>query len=159
MKKSILWAPWRVGYIQHSKKEKGCLFCRVLKSKNDAKNLVILRSKHTVALLNLYPYTNGHVIVSPLRHVKSLEYLNEAEILDLMHTVNRIKQRLDRLLHPDGFNIGINIGRAGGAGIAQHVHVHIVPRWFGDVNFMPVLFETKIISQSLKQVYRALTKR
>lgn len=154
-----LLAPWRIGYCKTFKKEKGCLFCRVFKSKKDKANLVVLRSAHSLALLNLYPYTNGHIMVAPARHAKSLDLLNDQEILDLFKLLNRAQELLKRVLKPDGYNIGLNIGRAGGAGFDQHLHVHIVPRWFGDTNFMPTLTQTKIISQSLAHLYEELTRR
>lgn len=153
-----LWAPWRMNYIKNFKKEKGCLFCRVFKSKADNKNLIILRSKYCFAMLNLYPYNNGHVMISPIKHVKSIESLNDKEASDLMATVKKIKVMLDQVLKPEGYNIGINIGRPAGAGFDKHLHIHIVPRWSGDSNFMPVLSGTKIISQSIKTLYKELTK-
>ncbi len=152
-----LWAPWRMNYIRNSKKEKGCLFCRILKSKKDKNDLVVFRSKYATAMLNLYPYNNGHIMVSPKRHVASLELLNTQETIDLMGALNKAKRLLDKTLKPQGYNIGINIGRAAGAGIEGHLHIHIVPRWNGDTNFMPALFSTKIISQSLKELHRQLT--
>lgn len=153
-----LWAPWRMSYIKNFKREKGCLFCRVFKSKADSKNLIILRSKYCFAMLNIYPYNNGHVMISPNKHIKSIELLNDKEASDLMATIKKIKIMLDRVLKPDGYNIGINIGRPAGAGFDRHLHIHIVPRWSGDSNFMPVLSGTKIISQSLKTLYRELNK-
>lgn len=153
-----LWAPWRMSYIKNAKKEKGCLFCRVLRSKKDKKNLVLLRSKYSFAVLNLYPYNNGHLMASPKRHVRSIELLNDAEICDLINTVKKAKLLLGRELKPEGYNIGVNIGRAAGAGIIGHLHIHIVPRWNGDTNFMPILSSAKIISQSLNELYGKLKK-
>lgn len=153
-----LWAPWRIGYIKNIKREKGCLFCRVLKSKRDEKNLVLWRCDHAFVMLNLYPYNNGHVMVAPVKHVATLEDLDETETADLVKAVKKTKLLLDRALKPDGHNIGMNIGRAGGAGFDKHLHVHIVPRWVGDTNFMPAVADTKIISQSLDALYRELKK-
>jgi ATP adenylyltransferase len=147
-----------MSYIKNAKKEKGCLFCRVLGSKKDKENLVLLRSKHSFAVLNLYPYNNGHLMASPNRHVSSIELLNEAEICGLINTVKKAKLLLGRVLKPEGYNIGINIGRAAGAGIIGHLHIHIVPRWNGDTNFMPILSDTKVISQSLDELYQKLTR-
>ncbi|OIO36372.1 MAG: HIT family hydrolase [Candidatus Omnitrophica bacterium CG1_02_44_16] len=152
-----LWAPWRMSYIKNAKKEKGCLFCRVLKSKKDKANLVLLRSKHSFAVLNLYPYNNGHLMASPKRHVSSIELLNDDEICDLFNTVKKAKLLLEAALKPEGYNIGLNEGRAAGAGIVGHMHVHIVPRWNGDTNFMPIFYNTKIISRSLNELYEKLT--
>jgi len=154
-----LWAPWRIAYIKRAKKEKGCLFCRVFKSRRDAQNLLVLRSKLSLALLNRYPYNTGHLMAAPVRHAKSLELLSRAELLDLMLMVNRAKRLLDRVMRPQGYNIGINVGRAAGAGIVGHLHVHIVPRWIGDVNCMPSIAGTKVISQSLEELYRELSAR
>lgn len=151
-----LWAPWRIAYIKKLKKDKGCLFCRVSNSKKDKKNLLVFRSKSSFAILNLYPYNNGHIMVAPARHLRSLEQLGDAETADLMNCLKKAKRLLDLTLKPEGYNIGINIGAVGGAGIEHHLHIHIVPRWKGDTNFMPTLFNTKIISQSLQELYRAL---
>lgn len=154
-----LWAPWRIGYIKKADKEKGCLFCRVFRSTRDKKNLLVFRSKHAFALLNLYPYNNGHIMVIPVRHTPELESLTADETTDLMDSVKKAKRLLDASLKPDGYNIGINIGRASGAGIEKHLHIHIVPRWQGDTNFMSAVYATKIISQSLQELYKTLTKK
>ena len=110
-------------------------------------------------MLNLYPYNNGHVMVAPYRHVRSLELLSDAEVVDIMKLVIKTKTRLDKLLKPDGYNIGMNLGKIGGAGYAGHVHMHIVPRWVGDTNFMPVFTGTKVISESLEAMFELLKKR
>ncbi len=159
MKSDRLWAPWRIGYITNIKKEKGCLFCRVFKSGNDKKNFVFLRSRHALAMLNLYPYNNGHAMVAPVRHVRSLDRLNDAELGDIMSCLKNVTRLLDKVLGPEGYNIGINVGRAAGAGIEDHFHIHIVPRWNGDTNFMPTLSGTKVVSQSLDALYRQVTKK
>ena len=148
-----LWAPWRINYIRAGKSKK-CLFCHSRKSPSG--KFVIFKTRHALALLNIFPYNNGHVLVSPARHVKDIASLKEAEILDLIRATNRAKELLDRVLRPEGYNIGMNISAVAGAGIAGHVHIHIVPRWRGDTNFMPVLGNTKIISQSLKELYKQL---
>ena len=111
-----------------------------------------------MALLNIYPYNNGHVMVAPLKHVKDLSDLNDAELLDLMSTLKKTKSMLNKALQPQGYNIGINLSRVAGAGIPGHLHIHIVPRWKGDTNFMPVVFDTKIISQSLGALMKKLKK-
>ena len=153
-----LWAPWRKKYVTHKVKVKGCLFCNALRSKNDKSNFVVSRSRHSFSMLNLYPYNNGHVMVVPVRHVDDLDKLNGAELLDLTQHLVRVKKLLKQTLKPEGFNIGINLGRGAGAGITSHVHIHIVPRWVGDNNFMPVLSSTKIISDSLESLYDQLIK-
>ncbi|MDP1853870.1 MAG: HIT domain-containing protein [Candidatus Omnitrophota bacterium] len=153
-----LWAPWRIKYITTLKKEKQCLFCAVIKKHDDRKNLIILRAKSCFVMLNLFPYNNGHLMISPYRHIDNIAGLNEDEMLDLMKTTALMKQVLDKTIKPHGYNIGINCGKAAGAGIAGHLHVHIVPRWQGDVNFMPVIGNTRVISQSLQQLYALLAK-
>jgi ATP adenylyltransferase len=147
-----LWAPWRIKYIT-AKKTRGCIFCQAKSSK---KHYVIFKTKHSIAILNTFPYNNGHIMVSPLAHVRRLEQLKDAEALDLLKALNKAKRLLEEALKPQGFNIGINLSETAGAGITGHIHIHIVPRWKGDTNFMPVLFNTKIISQSLNDVYKRL---
>lgn len=141
-----LWAPWRSKYI-YLRKRKRCIFC-------NPKEYVLEKTKHSVAMLNIYPYNNGHIMVAPKRHVKSLELLREEELIDLMKLVNKAKKALDKKMKPDGYNIGFNIGKVGGAGFAGHIHVHIVPRWLGDTNFMPAVGNTKVISESLDAMYK-----
>ena len=148
-----LWAPWRMKYI-HAKKVKGCVFCMGAKSKK--KDYVIIKSPYSISLLNIFPYNNGHMMVSPKRHISRISQLKDHEFADLFHTINRTTALLDKVLKPDGYNIGINISRTAGAGIVGHLHVHIVPRWNGDTNFMPALCGTKVISQSLKDLHKRL---
>lgn len=150
-----LWAPWRIKYIRN-KKQKNCIFCRAAKSKPKSKNYVIFKTKHSLALLNAFPYNNGHAMVCPIRHLRGLTQLKDAQVKDLFKSLNRVKTILDKTLKPDGYNIGINISKSAGAGIVNHLHIHIVPRWIGDTNFMPVIHNTKIISQSLDELYKLL---
>ncbi len=149
-----LWAPWRSKYI-YLRKNKRCIFCGN-RPAGDKKRYIICRSKHSFAMLNLYPYNNGHVMVAPYRHVKSLEALSDRELLDTLKLLNKIKSLIDKRLKPHGYNIGINLGRTGGAGFAGHVHIHIVPRWAGDTNFMPITAGTKVVSESLDAMYELL---
>jgi ATP adenylyltransferase len=144
-----LWAPWRISYVQ-GKKQKGCLFCRAAKkTKND---FVVFTTAHSVCLLNIFPYNNGHLMVAPRRHVRDLAGLRAGESADLWQALVRAQKLLSKVLSPQGYNIGINLGDVAGAGIPGHLHVHIVPRWKGDTNFMPTLAGAKIISQSLEQL-------
>lgn len=152
-----IWAPWRSKYI-YLRKKKGCIFCNN-KAGNKNNRHVIDRSRYSFSMLNLYPYNNGHVMVAPYRHVKSLELLSSAEMADLMKLVNKTKVKIDKALKPDGYNIGINLGKIGGAGYAGHLHIHIVPRWAGDTNFMPILSGTKVVSESLDAMSGLLKKR
>ena len=151
-----LWAPWRAGYIKKIGKRQKCVFCGILRARSDKKNFIFARTKHSFAVLNIYPYNNGHVLVMPYRHVNDLAKLRQEEIIDLIELLNSAQKRLDKALKPGGYNIGLNIGRVAGAGFPGHVHIHVVPRWRGDVNFMPVLTGTKVISQSLRMLYGKL---
>lgn len=147
-----LWAPWRRVYV--SQKARGCFLCRYLREKNDRRNFVIQRTEYSFSLLNLYPYNNGHLMIAPKRHVGDLADLKTHERGDLIDLFIVTKRLCERILKPHGFNAGINFGRAAGAGLEGHLHVHLVPRWHADTNFMPVCAETKVISDSLKGLYR-----
>ncbi len=157
MSMNRLWAPWRIDYVQGTKAA-GCIFCSAAKrtSGGRADGHVVFRSKHALCILNIFPYNNGHLMIAPLRHVSCLSKLRDHELLDLMRGVDEARALLSRTLKPDGFNIGINMSRAAGAGIPGHLHVHIVPRWNGDTNFMPVIGNTKVISQSLAALHKLL---
>jgi ATP adenylyltransferase len=150
-----LWSPWRSKYIESFKTDETkneCMFCVAgEKDVDDLENLVVRKSKLTFTLLNLYPYNNGHLMVVPYRHIGELSKLLDEETSDLMNELKTAQHALNETLKPQGFNIGANLGRSSGAGIADHLHFHIVPRWNGDTNFMPVLGEVKIISQDLKE--------
>lgn len=153
-----LWAPWRTTYITKVLKNqhKGCVFCAIYKDKKDAKNFIFIRGKLTYAVLNIYPYSNGHCLILPNRHVNDISKMTTEEIAEMMALLLETKSRIQRALSPQGFNIGFNLGRMAGAGIPGHVHMHVVPRWKGDHNFMPITGDTKIISQSLSSIYKAL---
>jgi len=152
-----LWAPWRLGYLVGlTRKTKGCLFCRIHRESKDKKNFIFSRTRHSFAVLNIYPYNNGHVMVIPRRHVADLVQLTQEEKDDLFRLLEKTKLTLDRILKPEGYNIGMNLGRVAGAGFPGHLHIHVVPRWHGDVNFMPVVSDTKVISQSLETLYQKI---
>lgn len=148
-----LWAPWRIKYIQSIHK-KECIFCK--RKKRKEKNYVFINNKYSFAILNIYPYNNGHTMVAPIRHINKISQFKKEEILDIFKTLNEAIKRLNKVLKPQGFNIGINTSDFAGAGIKGHLHIHIVPRWKGDTNFMPVLFNTKVIAQSLNELYLRL---
>jgi ATP adenylyltransferase len=150
-----IWAPWRMKYLI-GEKTTGCIFCTEIAQNRDRENYILHRGRHGFIMLNLYPYSNGHLMIAPYQHVPSLEDLNEAALTDLMHLINLSLRILRKALQPRGFNIGINIGRAAGAGIDEHVHIHIVPRWEGDTNFMPIIAETRVIPELLDQTYDKL---
>jgi ATP adenylyltransferase len=136
------------------KKTKGCIFCACRKAqKND---YVIFRTSHSLAVLNIFPYNNGHLLIAPLRHVADISQLEEAESLDLFKSITQAKKLIGKVLKPEGYNIGINLSRTGGAGIIGHLHIHLVPRWIGDTNFMTTVHNTKVISQSLAELYKSL---
>lgn len=149
-----LWAPWRSKFIRTARGKK-CIFC--LKQKSVKEKNIIKKSKFSFALLNIYPYNNGHLMVAPYRHVKDLKGLNDRELLDIMNLVKSMQVLLEKKLQPQGFNIGINTGKVGGAGYEGHIHIHIVPRWIGDTNFFPVIGNTKVIAQSLEELHKLLT--
>ncbi len=150
-----LWAPWRIDYIL-DKKEKGCIFCQKSKEDKDEENYILLRGEKCLVMLNAFPYNNGHLMIAPYRHIASIENLREEEAVEIMKILSRMTLLLKEVMHPDGFNIGVNLGDVAGAGIVDHLHFHIVPRWKGDCNFMPVLSDTKVISEALQQTYRKL---
>ena len=150
-----LWAPLRNIFIK-VKKIKGCIFC--VKGRKDKNLFIVKRSRHSFAMLNIYPYNNGHIMVSPFRHAKDLKTLNDEELLDIIKLTRDMQVLLEKKLKPHGFNIGINTGRVAGAGYKDHLHIHIVPRWRGDTNFMPVVTDTKVMPESLKELYKTLTR-
>jgi ATP adenylyltransferase len=146
-----LWAPWRMEYITEESRP-GCLFCRVIEHPDDKDaELVVWRPEGAVVMLNKFPYNAGHVMVAPVAHKGGLEDLDDAESADLMRALRRTITVLRASLKPEGFNIGANIGRVAGAGMPDHVHLHVVPRWNGDTNFMPVLGEVKVVNEHVTQ--------
>lgn len=149
-----LWAPWRMNYIL-KRKEKECIFCLKPSRDRDRENLILYRGKHTFVMMNRYPYNNGHLMIVPHRHCIDLESLNHLESKELFELIRVSIRVLKISLSPQGFNIGVNIGKVGGAG-EDHIHCHIVPRWAGDTNFMPILGETKIVPEYLSNTYQRL---
>jgi ATP adenylyltransferase len=154
MKMERLWAPWRVAYIRNP--GKGCFFCKGLQAKNPRKALIIEKGKEAFTIMNRYPYNNGHLMISPMRHIGSIEQLNDTEVLDLYRLLTRAIKALNISMAPQGFNIGINQGSIAGAGVIDHMHIHLVPRWQGDTNFMPVLANTKVVSEALLDTYEKI---
>jgi len=157
-----LWAPWRLAYVATAPKagdvaEAGCFLCRYRDDpEHDAENFVVSRGQSTLTVLNRFPYNNGHVLVAPLAHKAALDELDDGELLGCMHELRRLASAYSRILQPDGFNIGLNLGRAAGAGLPGHLHWHLVPRWNGDTNFMSVVDDVRVISQSLSALYDML---
>jgi ATP adenylyltransferase len=154
MKMERLWAPWRITYIRNP--GKGCFFCKGLQAKKLRTALIIEKGKEAFTIMNRYPYNNGHLMISPIRHIGSVEQLNDAEVLNLNHLLNRAIKALKISMAPQGFNIGINQGSIAGAGVIDHMHIHLVPRWQGDTNFMPVLADTKVVSEALLKTYEKI---
>ncbi|SPF31424.1 Histidine triad (HIT) protein [Syntrophobacter sp. SbD1] len=150
-----LWAPWRVEYIL-GKKPHGCIFCREYHGQSDEQRLILYRDDLVMVMMNRFPYNNGHLLVCPWRHVSSLDELTADDEKGLMALVKRSTRILKKVMHPDGFNIGLNLGREAGAGYEEHLHFHIVPRWRGDTNFMIALADVRSIPEHIKQSYSKL---
>lgn len=150
-----IWSPWRIDYILGEKSD-SCIFCDLPRMDDDPENLILLRGEHCYAMLNRYPYNNGHLMVVPYEHVDMPTELSPEVLGEMMSEVNTCLEVLQETMQPDGFNIGMNLGASAGAGIKDHVHMHIVPRWTGDTNFMPVLGETRVIVEGLERCYKNL---
>lgn len=149
-----LWSPWRMKYIQNHAKESGCIFCKALAQPDNPEHLVILCGKNAFVMLNKYPYTSGHLMVAPAAHQASLEDLDPATRAEMMELVSQAIQVLRKVYRPQAFNVGANIGEAAGAGVPGHVHIHVVPRWAGDTNFMSTLAETRVLPEALEETCR-----
>ena len=155
MSKAILWAPWRMEYIK-SAKEPGCIFCDKPRQRNDRENLIVHRGAHCFVIMNKYPYNNGHLMVVPYRHQGNIESLNAAEKEEMMVLLQASVSALKKVMSPHGFNVGMNVGKIAGAGIEDHLHFHLVPRWDADTNFMPVTGHTKVVSEGLWETWEKL---
>ena len=154
-----LWAPWRLQYVEVPKdRPTGDFIARVDGETNDRENLVVDRSAHSITILNRFPYSNGHLLVSPRRAAAEIEQLTDEELLDTQREIQRMVAALRVIMKPDGFNIGLNLGRSAGAGLPEHLHWHIVPRWNGDHNFMTIISDARIIVQSLDEVWLRLRR-
>ena len=153
-----LWAPWRMAYIDRSSREKNpaCIFCSRIARRRDPQDLIVFRAKLGTVFMNRFPYNNGHLMVMPNRHLARLSELNRAEILELHRLLELSLHALDRAMHPDGYNLGLNLGLVAGAGVPGHLHWHLVPRWQGDTSFMPVLAETKVMPEHLRATWKKL---
>ncbi len=153
----VLWAPWRYSYIKRVTRgeERGCILCK-LQEMDDEEALIVYRGDTAYIVMNLYPYNTGHVMIVPKRHVASLSELDNREKLELVLLTQAAIEGIREALQPHGFNIGVNLGRVAGAGIEDHLHIHVVPRWDGDTNFMPVIAETKVIPQDIRETYKII---
>jgi ATP adenylyltransferase len=153
-----LWAPWRIEYLQRAP-EDGCILCRKPGEDKDEDNLILYRGQHNFVILNAFPYNPGHLMVAPYRHTADLHELGDEEAKEHLAIVKKCLVLLSDAMAPTGFNIGLNLGRVAGAGIAEHLHTHVVPRWGGDTNFMPVISDTKVMPEALTATYRKLRAR
>lgn len=152
-----LWAPWRMSFIDDTKEGKpSCIFCHLPQDVNDKKNLILYRGELAFVIMNKYPYNSGHLMVAPYVHAASLSKLDDDSLIELSSLTKVSVAIIEKLFKPDGLNVGMNIGRAGGAGFDKHIHTHIVPRWNGDFNFMPLLAETKVIPEHLEATYEKM---
>lgn len=154
-----LWTPWRFHYIKTAGKSDGCVFCRILEEgeAGDLENLIVYRGEHSFAILNRFPYTSGHLMVVAYRHIASLSEAEPREIQEMALLARKFEQVLAELYHPEGFNIGFNIGRCAGAGVEGHLHLHVIPRWIGDTNFVGAAGQTRIIPELLETTYQKIT--
>lgn len=151
-----LWSPWRYKYISKEVKDEGCVFCRISATKEDERNFILLRGTYNFLVLNIFPYTSGHMMIVPYQHLAELHELAKPASDEMMDLAKSCQKALAAVYHPNGFNLGMNLGEAAGAGIAQHLHLHILPRWIGDANFTTTIGETRILPEELETTYNRL---
>ena len=153
-----IWAPWRLAYVKDASKdnEDECIFCTKPAEEDDERNLIVHRGERCFVILNLFPYTNGHLMVAPYEHTGKLQDLDPETVAEMMALAQRSMRRLEQVYEPHGYNVGVNQGRIAGAGFEGHIHLHVVPRWGGDTNFMPVIGDTRVMPQSLEDSFKAL---
>ncbi|MGA7946113.1 MAG: HIT domain-containing protein [Candidatus Sulfotelmatobacter sp.] len=152
-----LWTPWRYAYVSTAEKTTACVFCDAVKAGDDAKTRIVHRGQHCFVILNTYPYTPGHVMIVPYAHLDELQKLPPEAASEMMSLSQRMESVLRELYHPDGINLGMNIGKAAGAGIAGHIHMHVLPRWVADANFVSVVCETRILPETLEETWKRMT--
>ena len=152
----FLFTPWRYAFVTSAEKASGCLFCEVLRAGDDEKTFIVHRDKHCFVILNAYPYTSGHVMVVPYQHTDRLQTLSPEAAHEIMDLTRRMESILRDLYHPDGLNVGMNLGKAAGAGIAGHIHMHVLPRWVADASFMSVIGETRVLPEELPTTYQRI---
>ena len=151
-----LWTPWRYRYISAARKAEGCIFCDKPAQAADEENYILHRAEHSYVILNAFPYTSGHLMVAPYEHTATLEDVREATAIEMMLLMRTAVSCLRAVYRPDGVNLGMNLGEAAGAGVASHIHMHVLPRWTGDANFMTTVGETRVIPEQLSETYRKL---
>ncbi len=152
----FLFTPWRYAYVTSVESTVGCVFCTVAQGTNDEQGLIVHRSQHCFVILNAYPYTSGHTMVVPYEHVDQLQKLSTPAAQEMMALTQKLEGILRELYHPDGLNLGMNLGKAAGAGVAGHIHMHILPRWVADVNFMGAIGETRVLPEDLQTTYKRI---
>jgi ATP adenylyltransferase len=155
----FLFTPWRYAYVTAANHPGDCLFCGIVQAKNDAEVLIVHRAKHCFLILNAYPYTSGHIMVVPYEHVDQLQKLSTPAAEEMIALSQRLEGVMRELYHPDGINLGMNLGKAAGAGVADHIHMHILPRWFADVNFMTSVGETRVLPEDLPTTYKRIKSK
>lgn len=153
-----LWTPWRYRYIADASKDERCIFCDAVAANDDPKTLIVLRAQKNFVILNRFPYTSGHVMIVPYQHVAELPAADSAALSEMMQLAQRVQVALEKAYHPQGYNLGMNLGRAAGAGVTGHLHLHVLPRWAGDANFMTVVGETRVEPEDLATTYEKLRK-
>jgi ATP adenylyltransferase len=153
-----LWTPWRYRYIADASKDDRCIFCDAVAANDDPKTLIVLRAQKNFVILNRFPYTSGHVMIVPYQHVAELPAADSAALSEMMQLAQRVQVALEKAYHPQGYNLGMNLGRAAGAGVTGHLHLHVLPRWAGDANFMTVAGETRVEPEDLTTTYEKLRK-
>jgi len=151
-----LWSPWRYQYVSQQPPAQGCVFCAKRQHSNDEENFILYRGLNNYVLLNLYPYTSGHLMIVPYRHVAELSLTDDATWLELTSLVRKAEQALQKAYRPEGINLGMNLGKSAGAGIADHIHMHVLPRWYADSNFITTIGETRVLPEALEETYRKL---
>ena len=152
-----LWSPWRYRYVSTAAKDDSCLFCRIAAETDDRANYVVLRAARNFVVLNRYPYTSGHLMIAPYAHVASIEDADPADLAEMISLAQLAEARLRRIYRPDGFNLGMNVGHSAGAGVAGHIHLHLLPRWIGDVNFMTAVGETRVLPEELETSFEKIS--
>ena len=151
-----LWTPWRYAYVSRAHKAEGCVFCDKIAAQDDRKEFIVYRAEHCYIVLNAYPYTSGHVMIVPFAHLDELQKLPAATAQEMMSLAQKMEGVLRQVYNPEGINVGVNIGKAAGAGVAGHVHMHVLPRWTADSNFMVSVSETRVLPEALETTYERL---
>jgi len=153
-----LWSPWRYQYVSNSQQSEGCIFCSLHEEKNDEARYILHRGSFNYVVLNIFPYTSGHLLIIPFEHIALLNDASKESSDEMMDLTKQTQLAIEQEYHPHGFNIGMNLGRAAGAGVAEHFHMHVLPRWYGDINFTTTVGETRVLPEALETTYQRLKK-